>query len=245
MTEELLEADPAAERLNDELPADRIGDEAYTARYEQNVALKWTAGLLGLLLAVSVAGNVALALRRPVVRYIRIDAVKGAQAISYNDLDYTPREGEIKRELEDWTKARYSRLRANVAKTYKTNYYFIDKSLASRKMQQDLNSQEIARILAGTAPENDIRMHDITFLSLGRQSVGGAVLASGQAMIDFDKVFVAMNDEPARKEHWLVSVTFYLNPAAVAKESEIHPEYETINPLGVFITDFHETRVLN
>ena len=46
-----------------------------------------------------------------------------------------------------------------------------------------------------------------------------------------------------RTEHWMASVTYYINPAQVSDHAKTNPQYETINPLGVTITEFHENRV--
>jgi type IV secretion system protein VirB5 len=41
----------------------------------------------------------------------------------------------------------------------------------------------------------------------------------------------------------VVSVTYYLNPAIVNDEARTLPQFETLNPLGLVITEFHENRV--
>jgi type IV secretion system protein VirB5 len=41
----------------------------------------------------------------------------------------------------------------------------------------------------------------------------------------------------------MASLTYYINPAQVNDQAKINPQYETINPLGVTITEFHENRV--
>jgi type IV secretion system protein VirB5 len=38
-------------------------------------------------------------------------------------------------------------------------------------------------------------------------------------------------------------VTYYLNPEQVSDQARIFPQFETINPLGLTITEFHENRV--
>jgi type IV secretion system protein VirB5 len=44
-------------------------------------------------------------------------------------------------------------------------------------------------------------------------------------------------------EHWGISVTYYLNPKQVSDQARIFPQFETINPLGLTITEFHENRL--
>ena len=41
----------------------------------------------------------------------------------------------------------------------------------------------------------------------------------------------------------MLSVTYYLNPKQVSDQAKIFPQFETINPLGLTITEFHENRV--
>jgi type IV secretion system protein VirB5 len=38
-------------------------------------------------------------------------------------------------------------------------------------------------------------------------------------------------------------VTYYLNPKQVSDQARIFPQFETINPLGLTITEFHENRI--
>jgi type IV secretion system protein VirB5 len=41
----------------------------------------------------------------------------------------------------------------------------------------------------------------------------------------------------------VLSVTYYLNPAQVSLAAQTFPQFETINPLGLTITEFHENRL--
>jgi type IV secretion system protein VirB5 len=38
-------------------------------------------------------------------------------------------------------------------------------------------------------------------------------------------------------------VTYYLNPKQVSDQARVFPQFETINPLGLTITEFHENRM--
>ncbi len=58
-----------------------------------------------------------------------------------------------------------------------------------------------------------------------------------------DRFYSAENSREPRTEHWIVSVTYYLNPKQVSDQARIYPQYEFINPLGLTITEFHENRV--
>ena len=64
----------------------------------------------------SLCMNLSLA-RRPIAnRYIRIDEMGRAQAIQYSDLNYSPREGEVRTYLTDWANYRYTINRDVIAK---------------------------------------------------------------------------------------------------------------------------------
>jgi type IV secretion system protein VirB5 len=41
----------------------------------------------------------------------------------------------------------------------------------------------------------------------------------------------------------MLSVTYYLNPAQVSRQAQVFPQFETINPLGLTITQFHQNEV--
>ena len=66
---------------------------------------------------------------RPIAnRYIRIDEMGRAQAIAYTDLNYSPREGEVRTYLTDWANYRYTISRDTIAKKYPLNYYFLSQN---------------------------------------------------------------------------------------------------------------------
>jgi type IV secretion system protein VirB5 len=58
-----------------------------------------------------------------------------------------------------------------------------------------------------------------------------------------DRLYSPQNSHEPRTEHWVVSITYYLNPRQVSDQAKIFPQFETINPLGLTITEFHENRV--
>ncbi len=68
-------------------------------------------------------------------------------------------------------------------------------------------------------------------------------MAKGTALIGIDKLYSARNTHDPRTEHWMLSVTYYLNPKQVSDQARIFPQFETINPLGLTITEFHENRM--
>jgi type IV secretion system protein VirB5 len=73
--------------------------------------------------------------------------------------------------------------------------------------------------------------------------VQGSNMARGTALIALDKIYSPRNSHEPRTEHWLVSVTYYLNAKQVSDQAKVFPQFETINPLGLTITEFHENRL--
>jgi type IV secretion system protein VirB5 len=218
---------------------DFTGSEIYATHFHERRILRSTVFVLAAISLV-LAGSIVHIVSKPVIyRYIRIDEAGRATPITYNDLDYSPREGEIRTFLTDWATFRYSMLRNSVAKTYPRNYYFLQDALAARLMQIDNRDASVARVITGGSEEHDAQINNVTFTALGHEQIGRTPIYTGAAIIDLFKIF---NSYPQRREHWTVSVTFYLNPDEISKKSVRFPQFEVINPLGLIITDFHEAR---
>lgn len=219
--------------------ADIVATEVYTSHYNERRIMRAIIYTLAAVVLVQAVGLLHLADKHIVYRYIRINEMGQAAPISYNDLDYSPREGEIRTFLTEWATDRYARLRDTVAKTYPTNFYFLNDELANRLMTEDVRNHTIAKIIAGQIEENDLTVNNVAFTSLGKERIGNAPVYSGTAIIDCFKIFTA---GVLRKEHWQIAVTFYLNPDEVTKRSATFPQFATFNPLGLVITDLHEAR---
>jgi type IV secretion system protein VirB5 len=78
---------------------------------------------------------------------------------------------------------------------------------------------------------------------MSQETVQGAVIARGTALVAIDKLYSPRNSREPRREHWILSITYYLNPKQVSDQAKLFPQFETINPLGLTITEFHENRV--
>src|SRR5262249_53309704 len=86
-------------------------------------------------------------------------------------------------------------------------------------------------------------VRNVTITSMSEEQVQGIRMSKGTALVNIDKLYSARNSHEPRIEHWMLSVTYYLNPRQVSEQSRIFPEFETINPLGMTITEFHENRI--
>ncbi len=107
------------------LLADEIGNEVYASHYAERKMSRFIISAETLLLLGSFGLTVSLAHRPIANRYIRIDEMGRAQAIAYTDLNYSPREGEVRTYLTDWANYRYTINRETIAKKYPLNYYFL------------------------------------------------------------------------------------------------------------------------
>jgi type IV secretion system protein VirB5 len=191
----------------------------------------------------SLGMNLSLAHRPIANRYIRIDEMGRAQAIQYSDLNYSPREGEVRTYLTDWANYRYTISRDVIAKKYPLNYYFLSQALASRLMADDNQNHLVSQVTAGQIESSDVAVQNVTITSMSEEMVQGTRIARGTALMTVDRYYSAQNSREPRTEHWMLSITYYLNPKQVSDQSRVYPKYEFINPLGLTITEFHENRV--
>src|SRR5579883_65996 len=225
------------------LLTDQIGNEVYASHYAERKAYRFILACGTVLLCGSIWLNLSLA-RRPLVnRYIRIDEMGRAQAIQYSDLNYSPREGEIRTYLTDWANYRYTISRDTIGKKYPLNYYFLSGNLASQLMTDDNQSHLVSQVVGGQIEQSDVEVKNVTITSMSKETVQGTVMARGTALLAFDKLYSPSHSHQPRTEHWMLSVTYYLNPKQVSDQAKIYPQYEFINPLGLTITEFHENRV--
>ncbi len=141
---------------------DQIGNEVYASHYAERKAYRLILACGTVLLCGSMWLNFSLA-RRPLVnRYIRIDEMGRAQAIQYSDLNYSPREGEIRTYLTDWANYRYTISRDTIAKKYPLNYYFLSGNLASQLMTEDNQNHLVSQVVGGQIEQSDVEVKDVT-----------------------------------------------------------------------------------
>ena len=222
---------------------DTIANEVYAAHYNERRTSRIIIGGLSLLLLGSFASIVTLAHKPTINRYIRIDEMGKAQAIVYSDLNYSPQEGEVRTYLTDWANYRYTLNRETVAKKYPLNYYFLSQTLATQLMSEDNANHVVSQVASGQVEQSDVDVRNVTITSMAKEQVQGAVLSKGTALVSIDKLYSPRNSREPRTEHWMLSVTYYLNPKQVSDQAKVFPQFETINPLGLTITEFHENRM--
>jgi len=222
---------------------DEIGNEVYASHYSERKAYRFVIGCGTVILLGSLWMNFSLAHRPIANRYIRIDEMGRAQAITYTDLNYSPREGEVRTYLTDWANYRFTINRETIGSKYPLNYYFLSQTLASQLMTDDNQNHLVSQVMGGQIEQSDVEVKNVTITSMSQETVQGAIMARGAALVAIDKLYSARNSREPRREHWLLSVTYYLNPKQVSDQAKIFPQFETINPLGLTITEFHENRI--
>ena len=199
------------------------------------------AGASLLLASLAVVGF--LASRPQVTRYVRIDEMGRAQAIQYSDLNYTPREGEIRTYLTDWANYRYNVNRDTIGKKYPLNYYFLSNTLSSQLMARDNRDHLVTRVMGGQIEQGEVEVRNVAITSMSTETVQGNALARGTAAINMDRIYSPEHTREQRTEHWTLNLTYYLNPAQVNRQAATFPQFETINPLGLTITQYIENRI--
>ncbi len=225
------------------LLADEVGNEVYASHYAERKAYRFAIGCGAVVLLASIGMNVSLAHRPIANRYIRIDEMGRAQAIAYTDLNYSPREGEVRTYITDWANYRYTIGRDTIGKKYPLNYYFLSQTLASQLMADDNANHVVSQVMAGQIEQSDVEVKNVTITSMSQETVQGTTIARGTALVAIDKLYSPTNSREPRTEHWLLSITYYLNPKQVSDQAKIFPQFETINPLGLTVTEFHENRI--
>lgn len=228
---------------NQVLLTDEIANERYVGFYAERRLSRIVIVAGSVLLLGSFGVIVSLAYRPVQNRYIRIDEMGKATAIQYSDLSYSPREGEVRTYLTDWANYRYTINRETIAKKYPMNYYFLSTQLANQYMAQDNASHLVSQVINNQMEQSDVEVDGVTITSMSQETVRDALIARGTALVNITRIYSPRDSRQPRKEHWALSVTYYLNPAQVSLAAQTFPQFETINPLGLTITEFHENRL--
>src|SRR6202000_1444464 len=171
------------------LLTDHIGNEVYSSHYAERKAYRFIISCGTVLFCASLWGNFSLAHRPIANRYIRIDEMGRAQAIQYSDLNYSPREGEVRTYLTDWANYRFTINREVIAKKYPLNYYFLSQPLAAQLMASDNDRHLISQGSGGQIESGDVQVRNVTITSMSEESVQGVRVARGTALMTLDKIY--------------------------------------------------------
>jgi type IV secretion system protein VirB5 len=225
------------------LLTDEIANEVYASHYAERKMSRFVIVTMSVLMLGSFGAIVSLAHKPIQNRYIRIDEMVRAQAIQYTDLNYSPREGEVRTYLTDWANYRFTINRDTITKKYPLNYFFFSQQLSTQLMSDDNRNHFVSQVMAGQIEQSDVEVRNVTITSMSEEQIQGVRMSKGTALVNIDKLYSVRNSHEPRTEHWMLSVTYYLNPKQVSDQSRVFPQFETINPLGMTITEFHENRI--
>ncbi|MBB5346177.1 VirB8/TrbF family protein [Tunturibacter empetritectus] len=225
------------------LLTDEIANEVYASHYAERKVSRFVIVTMSVLLLGSFGAMVSLAHKPIQNRYIRIDEMGRAQAIQYTDLNYSPREGEVRTYLTDWANYRFTINRDTITKKYPLNYFFFSQQLSTQLMSDDNRNHFVSQVIAGQIEQSDVEVRNVTITSMSEEQIQGVRMSKGTALVNIDKLYSVRNSHEPRTEHWMLSVTYYLNPKQVSDQSRVFPQFETINPLGMTMTEFHENRI--
>jgi type IV secretion system protein VirB5 len=211
-------------------PLDPVGNIAYEAWFQHQRTLQICVAVLSAVVII-LGALLAVSMRRPPIVIVdRVDSDGHVQVSNYAGVQYTPREAEIRARLNDWAIDRYRLVKDLGTRNFKLNYYYLSNMLAQKLMQPD--AARVAKILAGSEPEQDVQIDAIRFTDVQP--------AKGEAVIEMIKI-VGTGDT-AERQRWNVTLRYEVDWIAAAKRGEADPQFLNINPLGVTVTWFHEDR---
>lgn len=174
---------------------------------------------IGLVKAYETAHHV-----KPIV--IRINDVGRAEAISYDSLQYSPREAEIKYFLIQFVEQHYSRMRATVRENYARSLYFLDGKLADALIQANKKTPVVEEFLANPTAEIEVHVNNVAIEDLRNPPY--------RATVDFEKVYFAATDRSeTRREKYVAHFVFTVR-------DQVPNVLIPVNPLGLAITYFRE-----
>src|SRR6202789_53267 len=168
------------------LLTDEIGNEVYASHYAERKLSRFVIGVESLLLLAAIVLIFSLA-RRPIAnRYIRIDEMGRAQAIAYSDLNYSPREGEVRTYLTDWANYRYTISRDTIAKKYPLNYFFFSQQLSTQLMSDDNRNHMVSQVMDGQIEQSDVEVRNVTITSMAEEQVQGVRMSRGTPLVNLE-----------------------------------------------------------
>lgn len=157
---------------------------------------------------------------------IRINEVGRAEAVSYDAMEYAPRDAEIRHFLIQFVTKHYGRMKATVRENFARSLYFLDGRLADATIEANKKNKTIETFLAGQGPEIEIVVKNV--------SIEDMRSAPYKATVDFEKVYYNAGDHiESKRERYIASLVF------VVRE-RVPNAMIPVNPLGLTITYFRE-----
>lgn len=230
----------SAER--EEWPVDREGASAFRA-HEQHMRTLKIALVMTLVALVAVSVGAVFAISRPLpVSIIRVDNVRGAELVRSFNTSLDIRTAETRTALWNWCLWRYRILKSSARDDFRQSYYFLSPDLISQHRGRD--AEKVASILAGSDPEQTVDVRTVVIPPLKAISVGSRKVLRGRAQIELiTRENPTVPEAQDNTKHlWRVDLEYIVDPIDSAKKGVDDPQYQILNPLGITITSYYETR---
>ena len=164
-------------------------------------------------------------------RYVRIDAIGRAEAISYDDLNYKPQEKEIKYFLNEFCRLYYGRNKLTIRDDFRRALLFMDTQLADNTLAAWTKSQTIDNFLASSAPQQEVKVNRIDIEDLRA--------APYKATVEYELIYKSPLDGSETKR------SQYTAHFVFAFRDTVSNDLIQINPLGLAISYFREDEALH
>lgn len=199
------------------------GSSLMMNRYLRIVVLCLAAACVALVV-MNIKTHQALTQLKPVV--IRISDVGRAEAVTYDSMEYRPRDAEIRYFLIEFVNKHYAQMRATVRENFARSLFFLDGRLADATIEANKKNKTIETFIAGQGSEIEIVVRNVAIEDLRTSPF--------RASVDFDKVHYNAGDHiESKRERFTAHFVF------VVKE-RVPNAFIPINPLGLTITYFRE-----
>jgi type IV secretory pathway TrbF-like protein len=157
---------------------------------------------------------------------VRISDVGRAEAVTYDSMEYRPRDAEIRYFLIDFVTKHYGRMRATVRENFARSLFFLDGRLADATIEANKKNKTIESFIAGQGPEVEIAVRNVAIEDLRTSPI--------RASVDFDKVYYAAGDHvESKRERYSAHFVFIVR-------ERVPNAFIPVNPLGLTITYFRE-----
>lgn len=191
----------------------------------QTVNRLYLVGMLGMLIAFGVIAWQMVRLSNTVANMrpwvVRVDQVGRAEAVNVNTQNFEVNDRELKYFVTLFTNLYFSRDRATLAKSYPTVGYFMVPALYSEVQSEDAKSKWLEKFLSSGEDNQEI---NVTNVIVQPQSGN-----EYQALVYFDKVFIAPGGTETKREKYIETLRFLVDGSKVTNDLITH------NPLGFFV----------
>ena len=88
------------------------------------------------------------------------------------------------------------------------------------------------RLTSGQIEQSEVQVNNVTITSMTQEKIENeAIVSRGTALETFDlDLLSARTSNKPRTEHWMASVTYYLNPAQVSDQAKDKPAVRDHQP---------------